>query len=173
MKKLLLIVFALTSLSAFGLSLNLGINSNTGSRGIKDGLSLKSDTDYDGAVLGVQAEITQGFILGEIGAGVSFEPGYKIKGSNDKFNQMPMYLLGRINLFPVGVKPYIVGKFGKVTYSGDDDGLDAGNYYAIGAGVTLIGMLQVEGNYSIREGKIGSTEYLSQIVSLSLSYNLF
>jgi len=172
MKKLLLIVFALTSLSAFGLSLNLGINSNTGSIGIKDGFSLKNDTDYDGAVLGVQAEITQGFILGEIGAGVSFEPGYKTKGSNNKVNQMPMYLLGRINLFPVGVKPYIVGKFGKVSYSGDTT-MDDGNYYAIGAGVTLIGMLQVEGNYSIREGKIGSTEFLSQIVSLSLSYNLF
>lgn len=172
MKKLLLIVFALTSLSAFGLNLNIGINSNSGSIGRKDGLRVKNSTDFDKNVLGVQAEITQNFIIGEFGAGISFEPGYKLETGGDKFNQMPMYLLGRVNLFPVGVRPYVVGKVGKTAYSGDRK-IDDGNYYAIGAGVTLIGMLQVEANYSLRDGKIGNQKVQSKIVSLSLSYNIF
>jgi hypothetical protein len=165
MKKLLIALFTLTSLSAFGLNISLGVNSNTGSWGKRDGLTVKNKTDYKDTVIGIQAEATQGFLIGDLGVGISYEPGYE-RGSLE-FDQMPMYLIGRLNLFPVGVKPYIAVKVGKVEYSGDVD--DSDDYYALAAGITLINSLQAEASYSYR----GDEDAGSGIMTISLSYIVF
>lgn len=165
MKKLLLALFTITSLSAFGLNISLGVNSNTGSYGERSGIQVKNKTDFDNTVIGIQAEATQGFLIGDLGVGISYEPGYEI--GNTKFDQMPMYLIGRLNLFPVGVKPYIAVKVGKVEYSGDVSGDD--DYYAIAGGLTLINSLQAEASYSYR----GDEDKGYGIMSISLSYIVF
>ena len=166
MKKLLVALFTLTSLSAFGLNISLGVNSNSGSYGERDGLTVKNKTDYKDTVIGIQAEATQGFLIGDLGVGISYEPGYKI-GNNYEFDQMPMYLIGRLNLFPVGVKPYLAVKVGKVDYSGDRSGSD--DYYALAGGLTLINSLQAEASYSFR----GNSDNGSGIMTISLSYIVF
>lgn len=172
MKKIILGLFTLMSISAFGLNLNIGVNANTGSAYTLDGISLKEGTKFDDPVYGVQLELTQGFIIGDLGVGMSYEPGYKVGAA--EFNQMPVYVIGKVYLFPLVVKPYFAVKVGQTMYSGDYD-LDNGFFYSASIGLTLIDMLQAEASYSVRQYDFtGNTvDSAFAITSLSLSYNLF
>lgn len=172
MKKIFVALFTLVSVSAFSLNLNIGVNMNQGSLDFKNGAKY----DYEGSNFGVQAELTQGFIIGDLGAGISYEPGYKLDGTSSEFTAMPMYLIGRVNLFPIAIKPYFAVKVGKTLYSGEKNfvyNLEDGEFYAAAFGVTLINMLQAEAMYSIRTATFGNTDVTNSVVSLSVSYNMF
>lgn len=179
MKKIILGLFTLMSISAFGLNVNIGVNGNQGTfyKIDQDVIPPKLvEKDFDGITYGVQLEVTQGFIIGDLGVGASYEPNYKLKGDSRELTQMPVYIIGRINLFPILVKPYFAAKVGKTFYSGDlsdDFDKDNGYYYAAALGLTLIDMLQAEASYSFRTVEIDSDTQTSGIMSLSLSYNLF
>ncbi len=173
MKKIFVALFTLVSVSAFSLNLNIGLNMNQGSFNLKNGAKY----DYERTTLGLQAELTQGFIIGDLGAGISYEPGYVLKdGLSSEFGAMPMYLIGRVNLFPVAIKPYLAVKVGTTLYNGGRNlvfDLKDGEFYAIAFGVTLIDMLQAEATYSIRTATLVDTSVTNSVVSLSLSYNMF
>lgn len=170
MKKIFVALFTLVSVSAFSLNLNIGVNMNQGSYDLQNG----AKNDFDGSNFGIQAELTQGFIIGDLGAGISYEPGYKVTNTNKEFTAMPMYLIGRVNLFPIAIKPYLAAKVGKTLYSGEKNvTIEDGEYYAAAFGITLINMLQAEAMYSIRTGAEGNTDVRNSVVSLSVSYNMF
>ena len=180
MKKLLLIAFAVLSLNAFALSVNVGASyqksSFTTDTGLFDAVSGGSNVhDYDDPVLAVNVELTQGFILGEIGAGASYEQGYKYDALGIEYDAVPVYGILKINLFPIGIKPYVSAKYGTILYlnqKGID--LDNGQYLSVGLGVTLIDTLQLEGSLNANKTKDASgTDIVNGSYGLTLRYNTY
>jgi len=121
----------------------------------------------------LSAEIRQGFILGEVGAGIA----YNGKVGNTDISTIPVYALLKWNILPVlPVKPYIVGKVGRVLKTNEDvKGSDPSGrgYYAVGAGIEIMNW-EVEASYSgtkIRQDHRGK-DWLNQ-VSLGVGYKLF
>ena len=129
MKKLLLIAMAVLSLNAFALSVNVGASyqeaAYTYDTGIFDAISGSGKVDYDDPILAVNVEVTQGLVIGEIGAGASFEQGYK--HGSESFDAIPVYGLLKINLFPIGVKPYLTAKYGTTFYVNEKNGYSKKN----------------------------------------------
>lgn len=174
MKKLWIVISLLTTFTfSYGYSLNLGVNINQGDIEFKDGSTQKYD--FDGQTIGVQLELTQDLLLGEVGAGISIENDYELKGTNSSFRAMPIYLIGKFYVFPVAVKPYLVAKLGKIMYSNvtNMDDMKDGEFYALGAGITLVDTVQVEALYSLRKNDYGADEKAtSKVFTISASYNI-
>ena len=178
MKKLLLLAFAVLSLNAFALSVNVGASyqkaSFTTDTGLFDAISGDNVHDYDDPVLALNVELTQGFIFGELGLGASYEQGYSI---NDivKYDAVPVYGIAKINLFPIGIKPYISAKYGTVLYLNQENiDLDNGQYVSIGLGVTLIDTLQLEGSLNANKTKDSDgTELVNGSYGLTVRYNTY
>lgn len=180
MKKILMLLCAtvLLTVNAYAvpvLSLAVGGNLNSGEVTVDSGGG-EFDYDYDGQNVGIQAELTADLLIAEVGAGISYEPGYKIKGTSTEFDAMPVYLLAKMQLFPVVIEPYLVAKVGTVKYLNEKPSgvnFDDGKFYALGAGVQLLDQLQVEALYSIRKNDVGSHDYTHKVFSISASYIVF
>lgn len=120
----------------------------------------------------LSAEITQDFLLADIGAGIA----YNGKTNGSEINTVPVYLIARWNLLPVFFEPYIAVKYGTTLYTSDDvnySNPDGKRYYGIGAGINF-DVLQAELLYSntkIDSDKRGN-DNLEQI-SLTIGYKLF
>ncbi|MDK4469424.1 hypothetical protein [Fusobacterium necrophorum] len=119
------------------------------------------------------AEIRQGFVLGEVGAGIA----YNGKVGNTGIATVPVYGLLKWNVLPVlPIKPYIVGRVGRILKTNEDvRGSDPSGrgYYTVGAGMEIMN-LEVEASYSatkIRHDHRGK-DWLNQ-VSLGVGYKLF
>lgn len=177
MKKILLLAFAVLSLNAFALSVNVGASyqkaSYTVDTGLFDAISGDNVHDYDDPVLALNLEVTQGFIFGELGAGASYEQGYKIGAIS--YDAVPVYGIAKLNLFPVGVKPYISAKYGRIFYVNQDNiDLDNGEYLSLGLGVTLIDTLQLEGSLNAQKTKTsGGTDLINGSYGLTIRYNTY
>lgn len=117
-------------------------------------------------------ELTQSLLLADVGVGIA----YNGKTSGNDMATVPAYGLVKMNLFPVGVKPYIVGKLGKVLYTHDSiSGSNPDGKYFYGAGIGMeILSLQAEALYSITkvDGDRRGNDDLKQ-VSLTLGYKFF
>jgi len=167
MKKFMGILFVLLSMSAFAIDghLRLGGITNSGDYNGRD-------TSYDSYAPTVGFEVKQSLILVDVGAGIA----YNGKTSGANMETVPAYLMARYNIIPVGIKPYLVGKVGKVLYTKDDisgSNPDGSYYYAAGAGVEFL-LFQAELLYSITkidDDKRGSDD-LKQ-VSMIFGIQLF
>jgi len=142
MKKLVVMLFVLMSLSAFAIDghLRLGAITNSGDYNGRD-------TSFDSYAPTVGFEVTQNLLLTTVGAGIAYNG--SVSGSN--MDTVPAYVLAKWNILPVGVKPYVVGKVGRVLYTKDDvsgSNPDGTYYFAGGIGVDLL-MFQAELLYSL------------------------
>ena len=176
MKKLLLLAFAVLSLNAFALSVNVGASyqkaSYTTETGLFDAISVDNVHYYDDPVLALNVELTQGFIFGEIGAGASYEQGYKTGTSS--FDAVPVYGIVKLNLFPIGIKPYISAKYGTVLYMNEENvTMDNGQYVSIGLGLTLIDTLQLEGSLNASKATRNGADIVNGSYGLTVRYNTF
>lgn len=177
MKKLLLLAFAVLSLNAFALSINVGASyqkaSYTYDTGLFDAVTGGSNIiDYDDPVLALNVELTQGFIFGEIGAGASYEQGYKTGTAS--FDAVPVYGIVKLNLFPIGIKPYISAKYGTVLYMNEENvTMDNGQYVSIGLGLTLIDTLQLEGSLNASKATRNGADIVNGSYGLTVRYNTF
>ena len=176
MKKLLLLAFAVLSLNAFALSVNVGASyqkaSYTTETGLFDAISGDNVHDYDDPVLALNVELTQGFIFGELGAGASYEQGYKTGTAS--FDAVPVYGIVKLNLFPIGIKPYISAKYGTVLYMNEENvTMDNGQYVSIGLGLTLIDTLQLEGSLNASKATADGTDIVNGSYGLTVRYNTF
>lgn len=171
MKKII-ILMVLLSYGAMALDFNIGLNVNNGD--IK--FSNDSKTyDFEDRTLGIQFELTQSFVYGELGIGASYEDKYKLESIPGSFIAIPVYGLAKVYVFPIAIKPYLVAKGGIISLHGENniDDLTEGKYYAAGLGVKLLGTLNLEGLYSYREMEVGGSKARSGIYSLNLSFNVF
>ena len=142
MKKLVVLIFVLFSLSTFALDgyLRAGDIINWSDYNDEDA----SHGDYTPTI---GFEVKQSLMLFDVGAGVAYN------GSTDgaDLETVPAYLMARWNIFPVGIQPYLVAKAGKVLYTKDDvitSNPDGSYYYGAGAGIEFT-LFQAELLYSV------------------------
>ena len=129
-------------------------------------------TNYDDPIYGLNVEVVQSIPFIELGLGTSYETGFKI--GNASYDSVPIYVLAKYNLFPKGVKPYLVAKYGLVLYQNEENcSLDNGAYYSIGVGITLLRKLQLEGSYSLATGEVSNEDLNVTRAGLTLRYNVF
>ena len=170
MKKLL--VFALLSLNILALDFYVGVNANVDATEWNPKATNIQKKEYKDEVYGLTVELTQAIPFVELGLGLGYEPEYKY--DNYSFDVMPVYGLAKFNLFPLGVKPYVVAKYGKTVYEEQKNvTMKDGAYYSVGLGITLLKKLQVEGAYSLSTGKKGGADLNLTKGSIALRYNVF
>lgn len=170
MKKLL--VFALLSLNILALDFYVGVNANVDTKEWNPKATKIEKKEYKDEVYGLTVELTQAIPFVELGLGLGYEPEYTL--DNTSFDIMPVYGLAKFNLFPIGVKPYVVAKYGKAVYE-ETKGVTMkdGAYYSVGLGLTLLKKLQVEGAYSLSTGKKDGNDLNLTKASIALRYNVF
>ncbi|MGL4988535.1 MAG: hypothetical protein ACRC5F_04760 [Cetobacterium sp.] len=167
MKKLIVAAFLAASTAAFSVDahLRLGATTNAGSYN-------KEDKSFENYAPTMSLEVTQTLLLADVGVGIA----YNGKTEGTEIETVPAYGLVKLNLFPVGVKPYIVGKLGKVLYTKDnvsESNPDGKYFYGAGVGMDIFA-LQGEVLYSVTEidGDRRGNDKLEQ-VSFTLGYNFF
>ena len=169
MKKLL--VFIILAINAFAIDIYVGANMSGATSWNKDVSPMKK-TNYDDPVYGLNVEVVQSIPFVELGLGTSYETGFKMGDAS--YDSVPIYVLAKYNLFPKGVKPYLVAKYGLVLYQNEENCvLDNGAYYSIGVGITLLRKLQLEGSYSLATGEIDNIDLNVTRAGLTLRYNVF
>lgn len=169
MKKGLLTLFLLASTSATTLAMDahLRLGAITNSKSYN-----KEDKSFENYAPTFGLEVTQTLLLADVGAGIA----YNGKTSGTDIETVPVYGLVKMNLFPIGVKPYLVGKAGKVLYTRDsisNSNPDGKYFYGVGVGMDIFA-LQGEILYSITkiDGDRRGNDKLEQ-VSFTLGYNFF
>lgn len=148
MKKILLVLLVALSTATFAIDSHVRIGALTNA---KDYGNEDAGSSY-APVVGL--EVTQSFIVFDIGAGAQYNG--EVDGTD--MATAPVYGLVRWNIIPIGIKPYLVAKAGKMMYSSDGkSGSDAegDDFYGAGVGVN-VSNLQVEALYSIT--KLNDTE---------------
>ena len=170
MKKLL--IFALLSLNILALDFYVGGTLNTSGSEWNPKAKPISKDKYKDDVYGLSVELTQAIPFVEVGLGIGYETGYERAGYS--YDVMPVYGLVKANLFPIGVKPYVVAKYGKSIYE-EQKGVTIkdGAYYSVGLGMTLFKKLQAEGAYSLSTGKKNGADLNLGRATVALRYNLF
>jgi len=170
MKKLL--IFALLSLNLLAVDFYVGGSINAGATEWNPKATTISKQEYKDAVYGVNFELTQAIPFVELGLGLGYEAGYKL--GTESYDVLPVYGLIKANLFPIGVKPYVVAKYGKTLYQNEKNvTLKDGDLYSIGLGLTLLKKLQVEGAYSLSTGKKNGADLNVTKATIALRYNVF
>lgn len=118
------------------------------------------------------AEVTQGFLFADVGAGIAFNG--KTGGSD--IGTIPVYLVARITPIPIIFEPYLTLKYGTTLITDESVGNsnpEGKGYYGIGIGANFTS-LQVEALYSNTKinGDNRGKDNLEQI-SLVFGYKLF
>lgn len=169
MKKI--IVFIILAMNALAVDIYVGASANYANFWDTDKSPMKK-SELDETVYGINVEMTQSLALVELGLGVSYETRFKM--GDVSYDAVPLYALAKFNLFPKGVKPYLVAKYGAVFYQNEKNAdLDNGIYYSIGVGMTLLKKLQLEASYSLETGEIDNTDLNVTNAGLTLRYNVF
>ena len=114
MKKLL--IFIILAINAFAIDIYVGANMS-GATSWDTDVSPMKKTNYDDPIYGLNVEIVQSIPFVELGLGTSYETGFKL--GNASYDAVPIYVLAKYNLFPKGVKPYLVAKYGLVLYQNE------------------------------------------------------
>lgn len=171
MKKLLLLVSVLLTVNLFALDLYVGPSVSYGNEW-NTKVTPATHTKYKEKVYGVNLELTQAIPFVELGIGVSYEKDYKM--GTESYDAMPVYGLAKVNLFPIGVKPYLVAKYGKVMFENAKNvTLKDGDFYSAGLGITLLKKLQLEGAYSLSKGKKNGEDLKTTAATVTLRYNIY
>ena len=113
----------------------------------------------------------------QIGGGAEYQFPRSGKDITGKFNFVPVYGAVRVVVPIPPVKPYAVGRIGYSFLFGDDDfkggkDLKGGITYGFGAGVILFKFVLVEGQYSVNQGAVGSTDFSYSKISVSAGLNV-
>ena len=128
--------------------------------------------------LGVELGVNLGYLT--IGGGIHYNNQLDFsdasKGVDGSIRNMPIYIMGRFNLFPIIFKPYVVYKYGinrVEDYSGFGGAtIDHGDYWAVGLGIDVYNFLG-ELTYQNSTMDIGShSETLSQL-QLTIGVKIF
>ncbi len=170
MKKLL--VFALLSLNILAIDFYVGANLNLDPKAWDPKADKIEKEKFKDDVTGLTIELTQSIPFVELGLGIGYEPEYELNSAS--FDVMPVYALVKYNLFPLGVKPYVVAKYGKSVYEEQKNvTIKDGAFYSVGLGMTLFKKLQAEGAYSLSTGKADGDNLNLGRASIALRYNVF
>lgn len=170
MKKILF--FALLSLNLFAIDFYVGGTMNAGATEWNPKANPITKDEYKGVAYGINFELTQAIPFVELGMGIGYESGYKLGSAS--YDVLPIYGLAKFNLFPVGVKPYVVAKYGKVIYDNEKNvSLKDGAFYSAGVGITVFKKLQIEGGYSLSTGKKNGEDLDVTKATIALRYNVF
>jgi len=177
MKKRILVLLMFGMMSINAMALDLWVKG-----GMMNGISGK--VKEPGYTAGL--ELSQG-ILGfvDLGVGTAYNGNLKFDdtkyGKEVGYDMVPVYAFAKFNIFPVAVKPYIVGRVGanfivndNTNYNDDKSKANSGAYGAIGVGMEFLSSLQAEVLYSVSQVKnnpSGSNNV--ELVSLTLGYNFF
>lgn len=167
MKKGLIALFLVASATTFAVDAHLRLGAITNAKSYN-----KEDKSFESYAPTIGLEVTQTLLLADVGVGIA----YNGKTSGADIETVPAYGLVKMNLFPVGVKPYLVGKAGKVLYTRDsvsNSNPDGKYFYGAGIGMDIFS-LQGEILYSITkiDGDRRGNDKLEQ-VSFTLGYNFF
>lgn len=167
MKKGLIALFLVASATTFAVDAHLRLGAITNAKSYN-----KEDKSFESYAPTIGLEVTQTLLLADVGVGIA----YNGKTSGTDIETVPAYGLVKMNLFPVGVKPYLVGKAGKVLYTRDSvssSNPDGKYFYGAGIGMDIFS-LQGEILYSITkiDGDRRGNDKLEQ-VSFTLGYNFF
>ncbi|MGL4254156.1 MAG: hypothetical protein ACRCWN_04960 [Fusobacteriaceae bacterium] len=162
MKKLLLGALCALSMTAYSLDTHLRFG------GITTGKTYSGEKAGENYAPAVGLEITQSLLLFDVGAGIQYNGG----NSALDIDTVPAYLLARWNIFPIGIKPYLVAKAGKSIYTKEKisgDNPEATYFYGAGLGMN-ISFLQGEILYSRTELEDSRKYDSMDQVSLMLGY---
>jgi hypothetical protein len=177
MKKRILVLLMFGVMSINAMALDLWVKG-----GMIDGVSGKvEDPGYTAGL-----ELSQG-ILGFVDLGVGTAYNGNLKFANNEhgkdigYDMVPVYAFAKFNIFPVAVKPYIVGRVGanfivndNTNYNNGESTANSGAYGAVGVGMEFLSSFQAELLYSISEVKKNpSGKDNVELVSLTLGYNFF
>ncbi|MEG0069715.1 hypothetical protein [Cetobacterium sp.] len=167
MKKGILALFLLGASSAFALDAHVRFGAITNANSYN-----KEDKTFENYAPTASLELTQTLLLADVGVGIA----YNGKTSGTDIETVPAYGLVKMNLFPIAIKPYIVGKAGKVLYTRDSvsrSNPDGDYFYGAGIGMDIFS-LQGEVLYSVTkiDGDRRGNDDLKQ-VSFTLGYNFF
>ncbi|MDX8334997.1 hypothetical protein [Candidatus Cetobacterium colombiensis] len=167
MKKGILGLFLAASMATYAMDAHLRLGAITNAKSYN-----KEDKSFESYAPTFGLEVTQTLLLADVGVGIA----YNGKTSGTEIETVPAYGLVKVNLFPVGVKPYLVGKVGKVLYTRDNisnSNPDGKYYYGAGVGMDIFS-LQGEILYSVTkiDGDKRGSDNLNQ-VSFTLGYNFF
>ena len=132
----------------------------------------KEDKSFENYAPTLSFEVTQTLLLADVGVGIA----YNGKTDGTDIATVPAYGLVKMNLFPIGVKPYLVGKAGKVLYTEDSvshSNPDGKYFYGAGIGMDILS-LQGEVLYTVTEidNDRRGNDKLEQ-VSFTLGYKFF
>lgn len=124
---------------------------------------------YDEPVLSASIELIQDIYVGYIGAGASYEQGYKI--GTESFDALPVYGILKINIFPGDIQPYIHGKYGK-TYYQNVEGVTLvdGEFYSVGAGIKAEGVI-LEISVEAKSGERNGVKFVNGGVTFAVKYS--
>ena len=174
MKKLIILfIFSLNAFANYYLDLAIRPSANFNSN--LDKLELKNNTINPS--LGAELGANFGYIT--VGGGIeltmplSFDGG--TAGTTGEIQNMPYYAYGRLNVFPVVFKPYLVYKVGinKVyNYTGFGSGVEDGTFWAIGFGMDVYNFLGEVTYKNYQMDVNGKDENLSQF-QISLGVKVF
>lgn len=167
MKKGLIALYLLGATTAFSMDMYLKAGFITNAKTYN-----KEDKGFENYAPSFGLEATQSLLLADVGVGI----GYNGRTSGTDIETIPAYGLVKMNIFPVGVKPYVVGKLGKVLYTRDsvsNSNPDGKYFYGVGVGMDILS-LQGEVLYSVTKisGDRRGSDNLQQ-VSFMLGYNFF
>ena len=183
MKKIIFLVFTVMTLNAFAISLSVGGGMHIGGKYVTEKpnqfelaalylgftpSSLENKVgDFQSSVPFINLEVTQGLVIGEVGAGVSYEQGYE-RADGVSYNAIPVYGLVKLNLFPILIKPYIAAKYGTIIYNGLQGvtSIEKPVFYSLGLGITVAGKITVEATGQ------GSTYQINGVDQGSATYGL-
>ncbi|MBC2857111.1 hypothetical protein H3N56_11770 [Cetobacterium sp. 2A] len=166
MKKIMLALFLTISMMSFSLDGHLRFGGVTNANSYN-----KSDNEFDNYSPTFGLEVTQSFLLFDLGAGITHNR--KISGTD--ISTTPAYLLARWNIIPIVIKPYIVAKVGKDIYTRENasGNIKGKEYYAAGVGMNF-SVLQAELLYSVTnmDGDKRGNSNLEQL-SVVFGYKFF
>ena len=176
MKRILIILtFVLISLNT--LALDMWVKG-----GIVNGVGGKK-TEESGYNIGL--ELSQGFLgIVDFGAGIAYNGNLNYENNsvqkNIGYDLAPVYVFAKYNIIPIAIKPYLVGRLGKVFVVNDNTNYNGkleaeGDVYgSIGVGVNFLNSLQGEILYSISKVENNpSGKDNVEMVSLTLGYNFW
>lgn len=167
MKKGIIALFIAASTCAFSMDGHIRFGAITNGNTYN-----KESKTFENYAPTMSLEVTQSLLLADVGVGI----GYNGKTSGTDIATVPAYGLVKMNIFPIGIKPYLVGKVGKVLYTKDsvsNSNPDGKYFYGAGIGMDILS-LQGEILYSVTkiDGDRRGNDKLEQ-VSFTLGYKFF
>lgn len=176
MKRILFLFLILFSANIFAIKVNISASMQTAKYAETSNVWSLSQGDgaisYEDPIYAVNVEVVQElFSIGEIGAGATYEQGYK-RTDGETFNAIPIYGIVRVAFSPL----YLNVKYGTTIYSQVSDPnttyKDA-QYLSAGAGIEFDNSMKLEYSVNANTVKRNGIDMGSVSYGFTLGYSTF